>query len=178
MASPPLPFHAAHHQNLCWQLIHALNLETKHIRNNWQHPSAYCGMHFSPSLFFLMLSSNSLLMDLSSSIPNVRCILALRLPSSVGDDSTYTYSCQVCEGAGNGGSPRCPLRHTDSHHHCHHHHHRVSSARGLRSNFQTCLNDHRIWNVSILLWATACVKQKKKKKTVWRTSAKGKRHRC
>lgn len=56
------------------------------------------------------------------------------------DDSTYTYSCQVCEGAGNGGSPRSPLRHSDSHHH---HHPRVSSARGLRSNFQTCLNDHR-----------------------------------
>lgn len=61
------------------------------------------------------------------------------------DDSTYTYSCQVCEGVENGGSPRSPLIHTDSHHH---HHRRVSSARGLRSNFWTCLNDHRKWNVT------------------------------
>lgn len=60
------------------------------------------------------------------------------------DDSTYTYSCQVCEGFGNGGSPRSPLRHTDSHHQQQRQQRRrVSSARRLRSNFQTCLNDHR-----------------------------------
>ena len=35
------------------------------------------------AFLFLMLLSNSLLMELSS-IPNVRCILALMLPSSVG----------------------------------------------------------------------------------------------
>ena len=29
MASPPLPFHVAHYQTLCWQLIHALNLDTQ-----------------------------------------------------------------------------------------------------------------------------------------------------
>lgn len=29
MASPPLPFHVAHYQTLCLQLIHALNLDTQ-----------------------------------------------------------------------------------------------------------------------------------------------------
>ncbi len=93
----------------------------------------------------------------------LRCFLR------VSNDSTYTYSCQVCEGVGNGGSPRSPLRHTDSHHHRHHHHHRVSSARGLRSNFQTCLNDHRKWNVRSYYRPLL-------EKWFWRTEAKGNRH--
>lgn len=143
MASPPLPFHVLHHQNLCWQLIHALNSETKCIRNIMQHQSAYCGMHYS-----LMLSSNSLLMELSSPIPNVRCILALMLPSSVGMIAHIHTAARYVKGLEMGALQGLHWDITDSHHHHHyHHHHKVSSAKGLRSNFQTSLNDHRKWNV-------------------------------
>lgn len=131
-------FHVAHHQNLCWQLIHALNLETKWIRNILRHQSVYCGMYFS----FLRLSSNSLLMESLSSIPNVRCILALRRPSSAGMIAHIHTAARYVKGR-QIGALQCL---TDSRHH-HHHHHRVSSARGLSSNFWTCLNDHRKWNV-------------------------------
>lgn len=54
MDSPPLLFHVVHHQKLCWQLIHDLNLDINSIRNIWLQESVLRNVSC-----FLMLPSNS-----------------------------------------------------------------------------------------------------------------------
>lgn len=144
MASPPLPSKS---------LLTAHSFRTHNlvgwgggggghnIRNSRQRPSEHCGMHlcFSAPVQPPFPTHTPHTHTTTTTPSDGGAVLNFKMSGAYWlrgflqvcrDDSTYTYSCQVyVKGAENGGSPRCPLRHTDSHHH--HHHHRVSSANGI-----------------------------------------------